>query len=57
MPEKNDAREGSKAVAVTKFSEKDMEALLEHAEYIHEAPPGNMANAWRAWAKDHDVSI
>lgn len=53
----NDAREGRKAKTKTEFSKKDMKVLLDHAEHILEIPSQNMANAWRAWAQDYDVSI
>lgn len=57
VPEKNDTPEGKEAKAKTEFSEKDMEVLLKRAEEIQEIPLENVANSWRLWAQQYDVSI
>ena len=38
------------------FSEEDMKILLENGEHIHDIPSENVADAWKAWACEHDVS-
>lgn len=57
MPEKNDAPKAREAGARTKFSEEDLNGLLNNAKDIHQIPPDNVANTWRAWAQSYDVSI
>lgn len=46
-----------KANSRAEFSEEDMKVLLDHGKLIHSIASEDVADTWKAFASEHDVSI